>query len=179
MGQALRRSGASFDCGRRRFVRQGLFGAPRCAAGAASLAMTRLVVTADAEADTSSILDYFEREASLRIAENYGRRFRAARAVCRFTGNRTVATRARTERSHCNRLSLRADLRIRAARQHSYAAACAARPTQHHAGIAQTESPLARCLLAASASFTAALMSASVNGFRITSWISASRLDAR
>src|SRR4051794_35872359 len=82
MGQALRRSGASFDCGRRRFVRQGFFGATRCAAGAASLAMTRLVVTADAEADTSSILDYLEREGSPRIAENYGRRFRAA--IVRF-----------------------------------------------------------------------------------------------
>ena len=32
---------------------------------------------------------------------------------------------------------------------------------------------------AASASATAALISASVNGFRITSWISASRLEAR
>jgi toxin ParE1/3/4 len=44
--------------------------------------MTRLVVTADAEADTSSILDYLEREGSPRIAENYGRRFRAA--IVRF-----------------------------------------------------------------------------------------------
>ncbi len=39
--------------------------------------MTRLVVTADAEADTSDILDYLEREASPRIADLYGRRFRA------------------------------------------------------------------------------------------------------
>lgn len=40
--------------------------------------MTRLVVTADAETDTSEILDYLEREASPRIAEDFGRRFRKA-----------------------------------------------------------------------------------------------------
>jgi len=40
--------------------------------------MTRLVVTADAETDTSDILDYLEREASPRIAEDFGRRFRLA-----------------------------------------------------------------------------------------------------
>jgi plasmid stabilization system protein ParE len=40
--------------------------------------MTRLVVTADAETDTNDILEYLEREAGSRIAEDYGRRFRAA-----------------------------------------------------------------------------------------------------
>jgi len=40
--------------------------------------MTRLVVTTDAEIDTSDILDYLEREASPRIAEEFGRRFRHA-----------------------------------------------------------------------------------------------------
>jgi plasmid stabilization system protein ParE len=40
--------------------------------------MTRLVVTADAETDTDDILEYLEREAGSRIAEDYGRRFRAA-----------------------------------------------------------------------------------------------------
>ncbi len=38
--------------------------------------MTRLVVTADAEADTSEILAYLAREAGHLVAENYGRRFR-------------------------------------------------------------------------------------------------------
>ena len=38
--------------------------------------MTRLVVTADAEADLDEILDYLEREAGPRVAEDYGRRFR-------------------------------------------------------------------------------------------------------
>jgi len=37
--------------------------------------MTRLLVTADAEADTSDILYYVAREAGQRIAEEYGRRF--------------------------------------------------------------------------------------------------------
>jgi plasmid stabilization system protein ParE len=40
--------------------------------------MTRLVVTADAETDTHDILDYLEREASPRIANEFGRRFRVA-----------------------------------------------------------------------------------------------------
>jgi toxin ParE1/3/4 len=40
--------------------------------------MTRLVVTADAETDTSEILNYLEREANPRIAEDFGRRFRQA-----------------------------------------------------------------------------------------------------
>jgi plasmid stabilization system protein ParE len=40
--------------------------------------MTRLVVTADAEADTSEILDYLEQVAEPRVAEDYGRRFRSA-----------------------------------------------------------------------------------------------------
>lgn len=40
--------------------------------------MTRLVVTTDAESDTSDILDYLEREAGPRIAEDFGRRFRVA-----------------------------------------------------------------------------------------------------
>jgi toxin ParE1/3/4 len=40
--------------------------------------MTRLVVTADAETDTVEILDHLEREASPRIAEEFGRRFRKA-----------------------------------------------------------------------------------------------------
>jgi plasmid stabilization system protein ParE len=44
--------------------------------------MTRLVVTADAETDTNDILEYLEREAGSRIAEDYGRRFRAA--IVRF-----------------------------------------------------------------------------------------------
>jgi len=38
--------------------------------------MTRLVVSADAEADLDEILDYLEREAGARVAENYGRKFR-------------------------------------------------------------------------------------------------------
>jgi toxin ParE1/3/4 len=38
--------------------------------------MTRLVVTADAEADTSEILTYLARKAGHRVADNYGRRFR-------------------------------------------------------------------------------------------------------
>jgi toxin ParE1/3/4 len=40
--------------------------------------MTRLVVTVDAEADTSGILDYLERAAGRRVAEDYGRRFQQA-----------------------------------------------------------------------------------------------------
>ena len=44
--------------------------------------MTRLVVTADAETDTNDILEYLEPEAGSRIAEGYGRRFRAA--IVRF-----------------------------------------------------------------------------------------------
>ena len=44
--------------------------------------MTRLVVTADAETDTNDILEYLEPEAGSRIAEDYGRRFRAA--IVRF-----------------------------------------------------------------------------------------------
>ena len=40
--------------------------------------MTRLVVAAEAEADTDDILIYLEREASPRIAEAFGRRFRTA-----------------------------------------------------------------------------------------------------
>jgi toxin ParE1/3/4 len=38
--------------------------------------MTRLIVTAEAEADTRDILAYLEREAGPLIAEKYGRRFR-------------------------------------------------------------------------------------------------------
>jgi len=37
--------------------------------------MTRLVVSADADADTGEILDYLAREAGQMIAEVYGRRF--------------------------------------------------------------------------------------------------------
>ena len=39
--------------------------------------MTRLVVTADAEADTSDILSYLDREAGAQVAERYAQRFRA------------------------------------------------------------------------------------------------------
>jgi len=42
--------------------------------------MTRLVVTTDAEIDTSDILDYLEREASPRIAEEFGRRASVTRS---------------------------------------------------------------------------------------------------
>src|SRR5882672_4479359 len=38
--------------------------------------MTRLVVTADAEADTGQILENLAREASWQVAEEYGRRLR-------------------------------------------------------------------------------------------------------
>jgi plasmid stabilization system protein ParE len=38
--------------------------------------MTRLVVTADAEADLNEILDYLKREATALVAEEYGRKFR-------------------------------------------------------------------------------------------------------
>jgi toxin ParE1/3/4 len=38
--------------------------------------MTRLVVTAEADADADDILDYLRREAGPRIAADYGRRFR-------------------------------------------------------------------------------------------------------
>ena len=37
--------------------------------------MTRLIVTADAEADTNRILDYLAREAGQSVADDYGRRF--------------------------------------------------------------------------------------------------------
>jgi plasmid stabilization system protein ParE len=40
--------------------------------------MTRLVVTADAAADTTDILIYLEREAGPVVAQAYGERFRAA-----------------------------------------------------------------------------------------------------
>ena len=40
--------------------------------------MARLVVTADAEADTNDILAYLEREAGNLVARSYGRRFRHA-----------------------------------------------------------------------------------------------------
>lgn len=40
--------------------------------------MTHLVVTADAETDVKEILDYLEREASLRVAADFGSRFRSA-----------------------------------------------------------------------------------------------------
>lgn len=40
--------------------------------------MTRLVVTANAESDTSDILDYLQQEAGSRVAEDFGRRFRIA-----------------------------------------------------------------------------------------------------
>ena len=38
--------------------------------------MTRLVVTADAETDANEIVDYLAREASARVAEDYGRKLR-------------------------------------------------------------------------------------------------------
>jgi plasmid stabilization system protein ParE len=40
--------------------------------------MTRLLVTAEADADASQILSYLEREAGPRIADDYERRFNAA-----------------------------------------------------------------------------------------------------
>lgn len=40
--------------------------------------MTRLVVTADAETDVDEILDYLAREASPRVAADFGDRFRNA-----------------------------------------------------------------------------------------------------
>ena len=40
--------------------------------------MTRLVVTSDAEADTSDILAYLAQEAGAPVALEYGARFRAA-----------------------------------------------------------------------------------------------------
>lgn len=40
--------------------------------------MTRLVVTADAEADLSEILDYLKEQASALVADDYGRKFRAS-----------------------------------------------------------------------------------------------------
>jgi plasmid stabilization system protein ParE len=40
--------------------------------------MTRLVVTADAGADTSEILEHLEQVAGPRVAEDYGRRLRSA-----------------------------------------------------------------------------------------------------
>src|SRR5438094_341788 len=40
--------------------------------------MTRLVLTDNAKADTAEILDYLAREAGARVAEDFGRRFRAA-----------------------------------------------------------------------------------------------------
>ncbi len=40
--------------------------------------MTRLVVTADAEADTGDILSYLTRVAGAAVAEKYGSQFRAA-----------------------------------------------------------------------------------------------------
>jgi toxin ParE1/3/4 len=45
--------------------------------------MTRLVVTADADADTSEILDYLAHEAGRRVADDYGRRFQ--RTIARLT----------------------------------------------------------------------------------------------
>lgn len=39
--------------------------------------MTRLVVTADAEADINDILDYLHKEAGTRIATSYGRKLAA------------------------------------------------------------------------------------------------------
>src|SRR5439155_16372561 len=39
--------------------------------------MTRLVLTDNAKADTAEILDYLAREAGARVAEDFGRRFRA------------------------------------------------------------------------------------------------------
>ena len=38
--------------------------------------MTRLIVSSTAEADTTEILEYLEREAGARVAADYGRRFR-------------------------------------------------------------------------------------------------------
>jgi plasmid stabilization system protein ParE len=38
--------------------------------------MTRLVVTSDAEADTTDILAYLAQEAGARVATEFGRRFR-------------------------------------------------------------------------------------------------------
>ena len=40
--------------------------------------MSRVVVTADADADTNEILRYLEREAGPVVAREYGRRFRVA-----------------------------------------------------------------------------------------------------
>jgi plasmid stabilization system protein ParE len=37
--------------------------------------MTRLVVTADAEADINDVLDYLRKEAGARVAISYGRKF--------------------------------------------------------------------------------------------------------
>jgi toxin ParE1/3/4 len=63
--------------------------------------MTRLVVTADAEVDTSSILDYLEQEAGQRIAEQYGRRF-----------YRTIERLLDAPQSGAPRPALGADVRI-------------------------------------------------------------------
>jgi plasmid stabilization system protein ParE len=61
--------------------------------------MTRLVVTADAEADTSDILTYLEEKAGPPVAAKYGHRFRLTlQRVVEMpeTGERHVLRLART-----------------------------------------------------------------------------------
>src|SRR3954465_5622898 len=124
-------------------------------------------------------LEYLEREAGSRIAEDYGRRFRAA--IVRFvdlpeTGARRPALGQNVRIAivypyifvyeYTPREDVVTLLRVLHGRRNI---------TRELLKTKRRSARYGAPLLAASASFTAALISASVNGFRITSWISASR----
>jgi plasmid stabilization system protein ParE len=50
--------------------------------------MTRLVVTADADTDTTEILEYLARDAGRSVADDYGRRLHGRRNITRGLLNR-------------------------------------------------------------------------------------------
>jgi toxin ParE1/3/4 len=147
--------------------------------------MTRLVVTADAEADTTDILDHLEREAGRRISEQYGRRF-----------YRTIERLVDVPQSGAPRPALEPDIRI--AIVSPYVLIYEYRPSDdtltllrilhgrrnitgglHRRPPASLMSLQCNFRSPASAALTARRMVASENGLVITSWISASRPEAR
>ena len=108
--------------------------------------MTQLVVTADAEADLSEILDYLKEQASALVAEDYGRRFRVSiERLVEFPGigSRRKAPRAR--HPNWRRAAVHPDLRLYGRRRQAHSASHRAQQTQHHAPIGPRRLDRNRC----------------------------------
>ena len=108
--------------------------------------MTRLVVTADAEADLSEILDYLKEQASALVAEDYGRKIPGFhRAPGRVSRHRLSAQGPRARHPNWRRAAVHPDLRLYGRRRQAHSASHRAQQTQYHAPIGPRRLARNRC----------------------------------